>query len=91
MKPASAFTEASLSDEAARVFQEQGLAALQDREERRANTTLPPGPFKPLLQALHRLRADSAGGKSRRHGWCRRNMWLAEWRIRGSRHSPQPF
>lgn len=50
------------SDEAERVFQEQGLAAFQAHEERRAHTPLPPGPFKPLLEALHRLRADGAGG-----------------------------
>jgi 5'-nucleotidase len=49
------------SDEAERVFQEQGLAAFQDHEERRALHPLPPGPFMPLLAALHRLRADSAG------------------------------
>jgi 5'-nucleotidase len=48
------------SDEAERVFQEHGLAAFQDHEESRANHPLPPGPFKPLLEALHRLRADSA-------------------------------
>jgi len=50
------------SDAAERVFQEQGLAAFQDHEQRLANTPLPPGPFKPLLEALHRLRAASAGG-----------------------------
>ena len=50
------------SDEAERVFQEQGLAAFQAHEERRALTPLPPGPFKPLLEALHRLRAGGAGG-----------------------------
>ncbi len=49
------------SDEAERVFQEQGLAAFQDHEERQALKPLPPGPFLPLLEALHRLRADSAG------------------------------
>ena len=49
------------SDEAERVYQEQGLAAFQDHEERRALHPLPPGPFLPLLEALHRLRAASAG------------------------------
>lgn len=49
------------SDEAERIFQEQGLNAFHDHEERRALHPLPPGPFKPLLEALHRLRADSAG------------------------------
>ena len=49
------------SDEAERVFQEQGLAAFQNHEESHALHPLPPGPFLPLLEALHRLRADSAG------------------------------
>ena len=51
--------QASLSDEAERVFQEQGLAAFQDHEERRALHPLPPGPFMPLLEALHRLTAPA--------------------------------
>jgi 5'-nucleotidase len=50
------------SDEAERVFQQHGLAAFQDHEQRQAMKPLPPGPFMPLLEALHRLRADSAGG-----------------------------
>ena len=49
------------SDEAERVFQDHGLAAFQDHEERQALTPLPPGPFKPLLEALHRLRDENAG------------------------------
>ncbi len=44
------------SDEAERVYQEQGLAAFQDHEQSHALQPLPPGPFKPLLEALHRLR-----------------------------------
>jgi len=44
------------SDEAERVYQEQGLAAFQDHEQHHALLPLPPGPFKPLLEALHRLR-----------------------------------
>jgi 5'-nucleotidase len=43
------------SDEAEQVFQRGGLAAFQTHEKRRADKPLPPGPFKPLLQALHRL------------------------------------
>ncbi|VVD74376.1 5'-nucleotidase [Pandoraea terrigena] len=43
------------SDEAERVFQRNGLDAFQQHETERAATPLPPGPFKPLLQALHRL------------------------------------
>lgn len=49
------------SDEAERVFQQHGLAAFQDHEERQALKPLPPGPFKPLLDALQRLRADDSG------------------------------
>ncbi len=43
------------SDEAERVFQAQGLDAFQDHERAQAGTPMAPGPFKPLLQALHRL------------------------------------
>lgn len=45
------------SDEAERVFQENGLDAFQDHESAHARHPLPPGPFKPLLEALHRLQA----------------------------------
>ncbi len=50
------------SDEAERVYQQQGLAAFQDHERHRAATPLAPGPFKPLLEALHRLQQEPAGG-----------------------------
>ena len=50
------------SDEAEQVYQQQGLAAFQDHEQSRAATPLPAGPFKPLLQALHRLQAASVEG-----------------------------
>ncbi|HSV55076.1 MAG TPA: 5'-nucleotidase [Burkholderiaceae bacterium] len=43
------------SDEAEQVYQRGGLAAFQTHERKRADKPLPPGPFKPLLQALHRL------------------------------------
>lgn len=43
------------SDEAERVFQSQGLAAFTAHEMVHALHPLPPGPFKPLLEALHRL------------------------------------
>jgi 5'-nucleotidase len=46
------------SDEAEQVFQRDGLAAFQHHEHRRAMEPLPPGPFKPLLQALHALQQD---------------------------------
>jgi 5'-nucleotidase len=51
------------SDEAERVYQREGLDAFQRHEVSRAGTPLPPGPFKPLLEALHRLqRSAGAGG-----------------------------
>ena len=43
------------SDEAERVYQREGLAAFQRHETDKAREPLPPGPFKPLLAALHRL------------------------------------
>jgi len=46
------------SDEAERVYQKDGLAAFTRHETAHAETPLPPGPFKPLLEALHRLQAD---------------------------------
>lgn len=45
------------SDEAERVFQAGGLSAFHAHEQSRARRPLPPGPFKPLLEALHRLQA----------------------------------
>jgi 5'-nucleotidase len=48
------------SDEAERVYQAEGLSAFQDHERSRASTPLPPGPFKPLLEALHRLQREPA-------------------------------
>ena len=45
------------SDEAERVFRGAGLDAFQHHEHAKAETPLMPGPFKPLLQALHALRA----------------------------------
>ncbi len=49
------------SDEAERVFQAQGLAAFQSHEHTHATRPLAPGPFKPLLEALHRLQRSPAG------------------------------
>jgi 5'-nucleotidase len=48
------------SDEAERVFQAEGLPAFQRHEASRAALPLPPGPFKPLLEALHALQKASA-------------------------------
>ena len=45
------------SDEAERVYQADGLAAFARQEKQRAETPLPDGPFKPLLQALHRIQS----------------------------------
>lgn len=50
------------SDEAERVFQREGLSAFQHHERERAETPLAPGPFKPLLEALHRLQQEPAAG-----------------------------
>jgi 5'-nucleotidase len=49
------------SDEAERVYQRAGLDALQDHERDRAATPLAAGPFKPLLEALHRMQQEPAG------------------------------
>lgn len=43
------------SDEAERVFQSEGLPAFQQHERDKATQPLLAGPFKPLLEALHRL------------------------------------
>ena len=47
------------SDEAERVFQSQGLHAFQQHERDKAQLPLSGGPFKPLLEALHRMQAES--------------------------------
>jgi 5'-nucleotidase len=52
------------SDEAERVFQAQGLSAFQAHERDKASQPLLAGPFKPLLEALHRL--QQAGTPSMR-------------------------
>ena len=48
------------ADEAERVYQSHGLDAFQTHEATNARKPLPPGPFKPLLEALHRLQQMSA-------------------------------
>src|SRR5204862_4492380 len=45
------------SDESERVFQRDGLDAFTKHETANALQPLPPGPFKPLLEALHRLQS----------------------------------
>jgi len=49
------------SDEAEQVFQRDGLDAFQTHERDQAQTPLAAGPFKPLLEALHRLQRDPSG------------------------------
>lgn len=49
------------SDEAEEVFHREGLDAFQKHETEHALKPLPPGPFKPLLEALHRLQTAGAG------------------------------
>ena len=46
------------SDEAERVYQRDGLDAFTRHETVHALRPLPPGPFKPLLEALHRLQSE---------------------------------
>lgn len=48
------------SDEAEQVFQSKGLDAFVAHESNKASIPLPPGPFKPLLEALHRLQSAAA-------------------------------
>jgi 5'-nucleotidase len=46
------------SDEAEAVYQRDGLEAFTRHEAANALQPLPPGPFKPLLEALHRLQSE---------------------------------
>ena len=46
------------SDEAERVYQRDGIDAFTLHETKKALQPLPPGPFKPLLEALHRLQNE---------------------------------
>lgn len=46
------------SDEAERVYQEQGLEAFARSEKASAKQPLPGGPFKNFLAALHRIQAE---------------------------------
>src|SRR4051812_41884498 len=52
------------SDEAERVYQADGLSAFTAHETAKALLPLPPGPFLPLLEALHRLQVASAEEKT---------------------------
>lgn len=46
------------SDEAERVFQEQGLEAFTESEVKSAKTPLPGGPFKEFLAVLHQIQSE---------------------------------
>ncbi len=46
------------SEEAERVYQQQGLPAFQDHERRRASEPLPDGPFAGLFRALARIQTS---------------------------------
>jgi 5'-nucleotidase len=48
------------SDEAEQVFQRDGLPAFVAHEQKHARRPLPAGPFKPLLEALHRLQTTGS-------------------------------
>ncbi|QPF72509.1 5'-nucleotidase [Roseateles sp. DAIF2] len=52
------------SDEAEQVYQASGLDAFQAHEIERAGLPLPAGPFKPVLEALHRLQRDKEDAMS---------------------------
>jgi 5'-nucleotidase len=45
------------SDEAERIYQERGLQAFADAERKAANQPLSGGPFKHVLEALHRIQS----------------------------------
>ena len=50
------------SDEAERVYQRDGLDAFQSHEREHSSQPMAAGPFKPLLEALHRLQRASGQG-----------------------------
>ena len=49
------------SDEAERVYLSDGIDAFQHHETEHVADPLPPGPFKPLLEALQRLQRQAHG------------------------------
>lgn len=52
------------SDEAERVFQQEGLDAFSESESEQAQTPLGGGPFKSFLSALHELQQEFPEGES---------------------------
>ena len=53
------------SDEAEQIFQAKGLDAFVEHESSKAQIPLPPGPFKPLLEALHQLQKNAKSSTMR--------------------------
>ena len=51
------------SDEAERRYQDGGLTAFAEGEQRNAHVPLGPGPFKPVLHAVHEIQTSFAGGR----------------------------
>jgi 5'-nucleotidase len=47
------------SDEAERIYKSEGIKAFEAHERHHASRPLPPGPFKPLLAALHQIQRDA--------------------------------
>jgi 5'-nucleotidase len=47
------------SDEAERIYRSGGLKAFEAHEQEHASRPLPPGPFKPLLLALHMIQQEA--------------------------------
>ena len=72
------------SDEAERIYQRDGLTAFQHHERERADTPLAPGPFKPLLEALHRLQREPQHGMARRSALDRARRACGHERAVGS-------
>ncbi len=52
-------------DEAEQVYQQHGIDEFQRHEKEHAGVPLPPGPFKPLLEALQRLQTSAVGADMR--------------------------
>jgi 5'-nucleotidase len=52
------------SDEAERIYQQQGLEAFSESEQDQAKESLAGGPFKAFLGALHRLQQEFPEGQS---------------------------
>ena len=52
------------SDDAERVYKTRGLAAFAETEQAAAREPLPGGPFKNVLQAVHRIQTQWSGSQS---------------------------